>query len=527
MDYHAIMSLLAKGRTYSEITASVGCSHRDVATAKRTMTAAGITPQRLAALSATDIEDLFPDQRKAVSEQYADPQFAQLVKQMKHNRFFTLQQGWVNYLAGTSTGKKYSYSQYCERFNRFAAATDVVATLQHEPGKAMFVDWAGPTLPVVDPATGQTCKAYFFVASLPYSGLVFCQAFDTMKQESWNQAHVNALSFYGGVPQLIVPDNARTATHRGRGKDSEVVVTAAYRQLAEHYQCAIVPARKNRPRDKSHVERMVQAVETRIIGYLASQTWSCLDELNDAVHERLVDLNDRLRRVNGSTRRELFEAEEAALLAPLPDDPFESVEYKQLKVGRNYHVTSDYQHYSVPYELAGKILSVRMTARTVSMFDGQVKVCEHARKTGRRGQYSTELAHAPEHHQQVQGLWSREWFVAGARAFGPATVQVITQILDRSKIEAQAFLACRNILSELGKKKTLLEQACQELLNVNGYPTYTSIKRIMATLALAREQAAAVPPAPQNVKDLSGVKDLPGVFVRDAQHYRGFGGHDA
>lgn len=154
MDYHAIMSLLAKGRTYSEITASVGCSHRDVATAKRTMTTAGITPQRLAALSATDIEDLFPDQRKAVSEQYADPQFAQVVKQMKHNRFFTLQQGWVNYLAGTSTGKKYSYSQYCERFNRFAAATDVVATLQHEPGKAMFVDWAGPTLPVVDPATG-------------------------------------------------------------------------------------------------------------------------------------------------------------------------------------------------------------------------------------------------------------------------------------------------------------------------------------------------------------------------------------
>lgn len=527
MDYHAIMSLLAKGRTYSEITASVGCSHRDVAAAKRAMTAAGITEQRLASLSAADLQDLFPDQRKAVSGQYADPHFVQVIEQMKHNRFLTLQQGWVNYLAGTSSGKKYSYSQYCERFNQFAEATDVVATLQHEPGKAMFVDWAGPTLPLIDPATGETGKAYFFVASLPYSGLVFCQAFDTMKQDSWNQAHVNALAFIGGVPQLIVPDNARTATHRPRGKDSEVVVTAAYRQLAEHYQCAIVPARKKRPRDKAHVERMVQAVETRIIGYLASQSWTCLEELNEAVHERLVDLNDRLRRVNGSTWRELFEAEEAALLAPLPDDPFESVEYKQLKVGSNYHVTSDYQHYSVPYELAGKILSVRITASTVSVFDGQVKVCEHARKTGRRGQYSTELSHAPEHHQQVQGLWSREWFVAGARVFGPATVQVITQILDRSKIEAQAYLSCRNILSELGKKKALLEEACQELLNLNGYPTYTSLKRVMATLAQAKKRATAVPPAPQNVKDLSGVQDLPGVFVRDAEHYRGFGDRNA
>ncbi|MFJ2617864.1 IS21 family transposase [Glutamicibacter sp. NPDC087344] len=528
MDYHAIMSLLVTGRTYSEITASVGCSHRDVATAKRTMTAAGITAQRLAALQAADIEQLFPDQRRTISQEYADPHFAQVIEQMKHNRFFTLQQGWVNYLGATSAKKKYSYSQYCERFNRFAAATDVVATLQHESGKSMFVDWAGPTVPVVDLATGESQKAYFFVASLPYSGLVFCQAFNTMKQGSWNQAHVNALAFIGGVPQLIVPDNARTATHRRARKDSEVVVTASYRQLAEHYQTAIVPARSNRPRDKAHVERMVQAVESRIIGYLASQTWTSFDELNDAVHERLLDLNDRLRRVDGSTRRERFEAEEAALLQPLPDDPFESVEYKQLRVGRNYHVTSDYQHYSVPYELAGKILSVRITSSTLTMFDGQVKVCEHARKVGRRGQCSTDLAHAPAHHQQVQGLWSREWFVAGARAFGPATVQVITQILDRSKVEAQAYLACRNILSELGsKKKALLEEACQELLNLNGYPTYTSLKRVMAALAQAKEQDASVVPAPQNVKDLSGVQHLPGVFVRDAQHYQGFGGSDA
>ena len=217
--------------------------------------------------------------------------------------------------------------------------------------------------------------------------------------------------------------------------------------------------------------------------YLASQPWTSFEELNDAVAERLLDLNEQLRRVNGTTRQEVFDAEEAALLQPLPDHPYESVEYKQLKVGRNYHVTSDYQHYSVPYQLAGKLLSVRITATTVSIFDGQAKVCEHPRKTGRRGQYSTEFSHAPKHHQQVQGLWSREWFLDRARSFGPATVQVITQVLDRSKVEAQAFLACRNILSELGGKKSSLEKACQEMLDINGYPTYTSLKRVMATLA--------------------------------------------
>lgn len=527
VDYQAIMSLVLKHRTYEEITASVGCSRRDVSAVKKEISAAGITAERFASMTETQIQELFPDGRKAVSQDYADPHFAQVIEAMKHNRFFTLQQGWVKYLGGSSDRKKYSYSQYCDLFNRFAAATDVVATLQHEPGKAMFVDWAGPTMQVVDLVTGESSKAYFFVASLPYSGLVFCQVFSNMKQEAWNRAHVNALAFIGGVPQMIVPDNARTATHKRTLNDSEVVITKSYRQLAEHYQTAIVPARSNRPTDKAHVERMVQVVETRIIGYLASETWTSFEELNDAVAERLLEINEQLRRVNGTTRQEVFDAEEAALLQPLPDQPYESVEYKQLKVGRNYHFTSDYQHYSVPYGLAGKVLSVRITATTVSIFDGQTKVCEHPRKLGRRGQYSTEFDHAPKHHQQVQGLWSREWFLNRARSFGPATVQVITQVLDRSKIEAQAFLACRNILTELGGKKTSLEETCQEMLDINGYPTYTSLKRVMATLAAAKEETAPAAPAAQNVKNLGEIQDLSGVFVRDAEHYKGWGSTDA
>ncbi|KAA0969849.1 hypothetical protein FQ154_20570 [Paeniglutamicibacter gangotriensis] len=181
----------------------------------------------------------------------------------------------------------------------------------------------------------------------------------------------------------------------------------------------------------------------------------------------------------------------------------------------------------MPYELTGKILSVRITATTLSIFDGHAEICEHPRKLGRRGQYSTELSHAPKHHQQVQGLWSRAWFLNRARNFGPANVQVITQILDRNKVEAQAYLPCRNILSELGGKKTSLEEDCQEMLNINGHPTYTSLKRVMATLAAAKEQQGTAAPAAQNVKNLKEIQNLSGVFVRDAEHYKGFGGTDA
>lgn len=279
VDYQAIMSLVFKGRTYDEITASVGCSRRDVAAVKQKIRSADITADSFASMTGQEIEGLFPDGRRAVSQDFADPHFIQVVEEMKHNRFFTLQQGWVKYVGGPGTKKKYSYSQYCELFNRYAAATDVVATLKHEPGKAMLVDWVGPTLPVIDTVSGEVSKAYFFVASLPYSGLVFCQVFRNMKQQAWNQAHVNALKFIGGVTQIIVPDNARTATHERSRADKEVLVTKAYRQLAQHYGTAIVPARSNKPRDKAHVERMVQTVETRIIGYLSSQTWSSFEEL--------------------------------------------------------------------------------------------------------------------------------------------------------------------------------------------------------------------------------------------------------
>jgi len=132
---------------------------------------------------------------------------------------------------------------------------------------------------------------------------------------------------------------------------------------------------------------------------------------------------------------------------------FGEVAWKELKVGRNYHVTCDYQHYSAPFALAGRQLRVRLTSSSVTIFDGQQIVAEHNRKHGRKGQYSTNPAHVPPQHRDVKGLWSRRWFTDRARSFGPATVQVIEQVLDRYEIEAQSYLDCQNILGALGKNK--------------------------------------------------------------------------
>ncbi|WP_373366975.1 Mu transposase domain-containing protein [Nocardioides aromaticivorans] len=91
------------------------------------------------------------------------------------------------------------------------------------------------------------------------------------------------------------------------------------------------------------------------------------------------------------------------------------MEWRQVKIGRNYHLTTDYQHYSVPYALAGRLVRVRLPASRVTVFDGQQVVAEHRRKTGRKGQYSTDPGHVPPRHRNADGLWSRDWFLDRGR----------------------------------------------------------------------------------------------------------------
>jgi hypothetical protein len=283
-----------------------------------------------------------------------------------------------------------------------------------------------------------------------------------------------------------------------------------------------VPARVKKPRDKAAVESAVNTVNKRVIGYLLEETFTTLVELNEAIDERVWEINHEIRRADGTTRFELFTAEEAALLSPLPDERFEQVEWKQLKAGRNYHVTADYQHYSVPYALAGQLLRVRLTVSRVTVFDGQQVVAEHRRNSGCKGQYSTDPGHVAPQHRNIDGLWSRRWFTDRAAAFGPATVAVIEQVLDRHQIEAQGYLDCQNILASLGKSnKQKLEAACQQLINMRGYATYSTLKRLMAAIESDQDKPAQVRAAASTRKNTPAPNaGATGALVRGADYYR-------
>ncbi len=518
-NYRAILELVLAGRGYSEIAAVAACSRRDVARVKQAVTERGLTSA--AAVRDADLAEWFPDGRGRVSAEYEQPDLARVLATMRASRHFTLLLGWRRYAdADTAGKKKYGYSQFCALFADYVRSNDLVATLRHEPGRAMLVDWAGDTIDLVDSVTGVVRRAVLFVAALPFSGALFCRAYPDMKSESWLDAHVRAFAFYGGVVAIVVPDNPTTSTHQWAKGDKARVVNARYQQLADHYQTAIVPARSRKPRDKAAAENAVNIVNKRVIGYLEGEVWTGLAELNEAIDQRVWEINHDLRRADDTTRWERFTAEEAPLLAPLPDTRFAEVAWKELKAGRNYHLTADYQHYSVPYRLAGRLLRVRLTASTVTVFDGVDIVCEHRRLKGRKGQYSTLPEHVPAQHRDVDGLWSRRWFLDRAHAFGPATVTMIEQILDRHVIEAQGYLDCQNILSGLGKRnRPRLEAACQELVNRNGHATYSMLKRIMAAIDSDAKAARPNVAAAASVRRGDPKAIGPDVFVRDASHY--------
>lgn len=525
-DYRRIVALLLEGRSYRDVVEVVGCSHRDVSRVKTIIEERGVTATTVVAEE--DLALWFPDGRRLVSAAYEQPDLAAVLAGMKAQRHFTLLMAWRRYAdaktPGGSGGKRYGYAQFCALFADYVRTNDLVATLHHEAGRAMLVDWAGDTLDLVDAASGEVTRAVLFVAVLPYSGALFCRAYLDMKTPAWLDAHVRAFGFFGGVSQIVVPDNPTTSTHQRAKGEAERVVNARYQQLADHYQTAVVPARVRKPRDKAAVENAVNVVNKRVIGYLEGEVWPTLEELNDAIDERVGEVNHDLRRADGTTRWERFITEEQPLLAALPTTRFEEVTWKELKAGRNYHVSCDSQRYSVPYRLAGRMLRVRLTSTRVTIFDGHDLVCEHRRLVGRKGQYSTLAEHVPPQHQGIDGLWSRRWFTDRARSFGPATVTVVEQILDRHAIEAQGYLDCQNILSGLGKaNRERLEAACQELVNNGGQASYTTLKRLMAAINSDAKKPRKIIPAASTRKrssaTSSGNELGPDVYVRDASHY--------
>lgn len=168
------------------------------------------------------------------------------VRQELARKGVTLQLLWGEYKLTHPDG--YQYTQFCQHYRAWAATLEPVLRQPHVAGERVFVDYAGLTMPVLDLATGGVREAQIFVAALGLSHLLYVEATWTQTLADWIAAHVHMLAYYGGVPALIVPDNASALVRQACFY--EPTLNPSYRDLATHYGTAILPTRVRKPRDK-------------------------------------------------------------------------------------------------------------------------------------------------------------------------------------------------------------------------------------------------------------------------------------
>jgi len=238
-----------------------------------------------------------------------------------------------------------------------------------------------------------------------------------------------------------------------------------------------VPARPYRPRDKAKVESGVQVCERWIIAALRHRKFFSLADLNQAIRELLVRLNDRPFRKRDGSRSSLFHSLEKPALTPLPAERFDMSEWTRATVNIDYHIAFDGNFYSVPYTLVQQLVEVRSTPTTVEIFHQGNRIASHLRDR-RRGQAITQNEHRPKSHQ-AHLQWTPSRMANWARSIGPNTAQLFERILNAKPHPEMGYRSCLGIIRlaqqysaqrvEAAAERALLAKACR----------YQSVKSIL------------------------------------------------
>jgi transposase len=177
----------------------------------------------------------------------------------------------------------YRYTAYCDRYRVWQKRLGLWMRQVHRGGEKAFVDYSGKRPSFIDPATGDRIVVEFFVGVLGASSLTFAEATLTQRVPDFLGSHVRMFEYFGGVPQLVVPDQLKSAVTVPRR--SAPVIQRTYADLGRHYGTAIVPARPRKPRDKAKVEVAVQIAQRWILARLRNETLFSLGALNARIRE--------------------------------------------------------------------------------------------------------------------------------------------------------------------------------------------------------------------------------------------------
>jgi transposase len=401
---------------------------------------------------------------------YVVPDYGRIHHELRR-KGMTLMLLWDEYQAAYADQQTWRYTQFCEHYRSFAKKLKRSMRQIHRAGEKLFIDYAGPTMGMTDGS-----RAHIFVAAMGASSYTFACATPRETMVDWIESTVKALSYFGGVTQLIIPDNPRAMIadpNRYEPRANDTVL-----DFARHYGTSILPARPFSPKDKAKAESAVQIVERWIMARLRHQRFDTIYEVNNAILPLLKQLNERPFQKLPGSRASTFAEIDAPALQPLPMQRYEIAHFKTVTVHIDYHIEVDKHRYSVPHAWVGQVLEARITATTVEILHRGQRIASHAYNSRPRD-FSTVKEHMPAAHR-AHMEWTPQRLIDWGKTIGPATAVAVTRILEERKHPEHGYRACLGLLS-LARRygKPRLEAGCMLALQI-GACQYRHVRDILA-----------------------------------------------
>lgn len=434
-----VLELRAQGVSARAIAAGQGISRNSIASVLEAADRLNLRWEDVAELPEHEVyECLFPGRADHRSV-YAQPDWDTMHKELARVgvTLKLLHREYVDQHAASGLPVM-SYDRFCRIYQKYVLQSGVASRVGHKAAQTVEVDWAGPTMRLVDSVTGKAQKVYLFVACLPFSRYAFVEPTLDMRQNTWLAAHAAMFAFFGGSVPRIVCDNLKTGVIE-RPREGEIVLNNAYRELAGHYSAAVLPARIRAPKDKPSAENTVAHVATWVIAELRNRSFGSLPELREAVSVQMAAYNREPFQKRAGSRVSVFTAEELPLMRPLPAAAYEISDWVYgRRVARNSHITWAKNYYSVPYTHVGEKVDVRITARMVEMYRDHQRLSSHHRLPETAvNQYATNDADLPPGPGYQQ--WDQDRVRAWALRIGTSTQEVVDRIFASVAVAEQGL----------------------------------------------------------------------------------------
>ena len=300
------------------------------------------------------------------------------------------------------------------------------------PGEEAQLDF-GRGAPVLTP-DGRRRRTWFFRIVLSHSRKGYTEAVFRQTTDDLIRCLENAFDAFGGVPDTLVFDNAKTAVLHPDWYDPEL--NPKLEEFCRHAGTVLLPTKPHMPRHKGKVENNVGYVKGNA---LKGREFESVAAQNQHLEHWEATIADT--RIHGTTRRQVkqvFEEVERPALKPVPEERFPFFQEATRIVHRDGHVEVAKAYYELPPEYLGRTVWVRWDARLVRIYDHRLRpIVTHVRQEP--GRFSADPKHRHPHkvsavergagdllhRTRLIGPHAHAWSMAMLDARGIAGVRVL------------------------------------------------------------------------------------------------------